>query len=538
MPNAIYSYVYYEPLPESGMVTRQNRSSVMPPVPGITVPATATLHEHSTFQPVIPPATYTDSNAKVYNFGFMNVSGCVGTGEVSTDINNLPGYGSSPALIVTNHVINILVVYIRHEFATKGPRICLDAFEETNGVFFKNNFLTGINPDFALIPDVEAYGYLPVQGYEEYIVAAPNPKPTRGDFDNTSVFEKWGKLEGPDGNPVIGDNRQVTVNREAKSNISVFAFYKQQVSVYITGGYHSPDIILFEPFSATTPGINIPMGSVNTRVIEGVHYGFGAVVHNDSAYDANTSVTFWNIPGGAGLPGTFLDTRTVVVPAHNSVTVLSSQPFINSSQHHCAAVSISAPDSPCQFNPTSSNDSANIPSPVTVPGGAVIPRSCSAWRNTDAIIALIAKLWQFEIALGDVSAYETAPIGIRFATRYVAAGFENNDKVREIIKANAGIYSKTPAYLIPQIMEALPAADLKTVVTLISKGSIEEQKDSGYILNFADKKETTFKVSGVVPGDGKAGDTYLVQVTAQYPKTGRLPARSVGFLEVLVVNGK
>ncbi len=389
MPNAIYSYVYYEQLPKGGTKTRQNRNlTTLPtylPVPGLTVPSTNGLAIASLFLPDLPPATYTDSSGNVYNFGFMNVSGCAGTGETSTDINHLPGSAPFPRLVVTNQVIKILVVYIRHEVGRKGgPSICLDAFDETAGIFLHDYFLQGINPDDGLKSDVEVFGYLPVQGYEEFIVAARNPKNIKGVADSSAVFHKWGKLEGPDGNPVMGDNGALTVNRNATSNITVFAFYKQQAS-YIFGGYHSTDIILFTPFSAHTRGADIRMGNENTLLLSGGRYGFAAMVHNDTAYDTSTNVTFWNIPGEVGQPGTLLDLQTVTVPAGGSVIVFSSQPFINSGGHYGAAVSISVPDSPCQFNPTSSRDSVHIPSPVTVPGGDVIPHSCSAWRNTFAI---------------------------------------------------------------------------------------------------------------------------------------------------------
>ena len=82
----------------------------------------------------------------------------------------------------------------------------------------------------------------------------------------------------------------------------------------------------------------------------------------------------------------------------------------------------------------------------------------------------------------------------------------------------------------------LPVADLKTAVTLVSKGKIKK-RGGGYVLDFADKRETKFKVSGIVLASAKAGDTFLVQVTAQYPKEGLMAARSAGFLEVLVVQG-
>jgi len=147
--------------------------------------------------------------------------------------------------------------------------------------------------------------------------------------------------------------------------------------------------------------------------------------------------------------------------------------------------------------------------------------------------------WHLDISLGDLHVYAGAPIGIQLNTQHVAANFAQDSKVLEIVKANTRIYSKTPPYLIPALREKLPSVDLKPVVALVSKGKIAPQKaGGGYVLNFDNKAETDFTVSGVVPADAKPGDTFLVQLTAQYPQTGRLPARSVGFLEILIVKSK
>jgi len=535
MPSAIYQYVYYEPLVVSGPVTRQTRnpatSSKYLPVPGILVPSTNVLATGSTFTPDVPPATYTNAGF-TYNFGFMNVSGCVGAGETSTDIAHLPGTAPLAPLVVGTQVINILVVYIKHGGSGGpvggGPGIYLDAFNETTGAFLDNFFVTSIAPDNSLTSNVNVYGSLAIEPHAETLAAAAHPINTPMVVNSTATFDKWVKLEGPTGNPVIsGHSLNLGVGASTPSDITAFAFYKDRASAYITGGYESPDILLFTPFSASALGALLPIGS--SSVLAGVHYGFAAVVHNDSAYEVSTKVTFWNIPGGVGTAGAMLDTQTVIIPATSSATVISSMPFINSGGHTCAAVSIDTDDSPCQFDPTSSADAVNIPSPVPV------GHNCSAWRNTDAVIVSPGAEWDFEINLGDIHHYGDAQIAIEFNVQHAAADFARNEEAFEIIKTHRRIYAKTPPYLIPVLRKKLPSAEIKPVVKLVSKGEIQERQGEGYLLSFVDKAATGFKVSGVVPANAKAGDTFLVQLTAHYPKTGRVPARAVGFLQILLV---
>lgn len=537
MPSAIYQYVYYEPLNVGGPQTRQNRipatSSKYLPVPGILVPSTNVLATGSTFTPDVPPATYSHAG-HTYNFGFMNVSGCVGAGETSTDIAHLPGTAPLAPLVVGNQVINILVVYIVHSGGGPGgpggPGIYLDAFNETTGAFLDNFFVSSIAPDNSLTSNVNVYGSLPVEPHAETLVAAAQPINTPMVVNSTAVFDKWVKLEGPAGNPVIsGNSLNLGVGASTHSDIAAFAFYKDRASVYITGGYESPDILLFTPFSTSSLGALVPIGSWDTSVSTGVHYGFAAVVHNESAYEVSTKVTFWNIPGGVGTSGAMLDTQTVIIPATSSLTVFSSMPFINTGGHTCAVVSIDTDDSPCQFAPTSSADSVNIPNPLP------IGHNCSAWRNTNTISVSPGTEWNFEIALGDIQHYGEAQIAIEFNVQHAAADFARNEEAFEVIKRHQRIYAKTPPYLIPVLRKKLPVADLKPVIKLVSKGEIEERNGEGYLLRFADKTATGFKVAGVVPADAKAGDTFLVQLTAHYPKTGRVPAKSIGFLQILVV---
>jgi len=542
MPNAIYNYVYYEPLTVGGPVTRQNRnpatSSKYLPIPGITVPSTNDLATGSTFTPDVPPSTYTDGSGNTYNFGFMNVSGCVGAGETSTDYSNLPGSGSFAPLIVGTQVINILVVYIVHGTGGGGggPAIYLDAFDETTGAFLDNFFVNSISPDSTLAPNVNVYGSLAVEAISETVEASTNPLHTTGVADSSAVFDKWVKLEGPSGNPVIsGGSVDLVVGASTPSDITAFAFYKDPASVYITGGYQSPDIILFTPFSTTSLGTPVPIGLGDTTLLPGVSYGFAAVIHNDSEYEVSCDVTFWNIPGGVGTAGTFLDTQTVVIEALSSQTVISSMPFINPGGHTCAVVSIDTDDSPCQFDPTGSADSVYIPNPLSN-----VAHSCSAWRNTDAMFIFHSLPWHFEISLGELPVeYEGVQIGLQFRTQHVPVDFAQKENVLKESRIHRRIYGKTPPYLIPALREKLHLVDLKPTVSLDKQGELSVHPEgNGHLVNFRNKKETKFTVSGIVPENAKPGDTYLFQVTARYPRAGRLAAKTIEFLEILIVKGK
>jgi hypothetical protein len=541
MPFATYQYVYYEPLTVGGPETRQNRnpatSSKYVPIPGITVPATNDLATGSSFTPDTPPASYTDSVGNTYNFGFMNVSGCAGAGETSTDINNLPGSSPFAPLVVGTQPINILVLYIAHRTGPGGggPGIYLDAMDETTGTFLDNFFVNSITPDNSLTHNVNVYGSLAVEPRAETVQASTNPINTPGVVNSTAIFDKWGQLEGP-AQTIAGTN--LTIGASTPSNITAFAFYKEPASTYITGSYESPDIILFTPFSTTSVGTAVPITGGSTTVIAGVQYGFAAVIHNDSAFEVSTKVTFWTIPEGLATMGILLDTQTVLIPASTSQVVISSVPFVNTGgadSHTCAAVSLYTADSPCGFNPTTSADAVNIPSPL-----ANVSHSCSAWRNTDSIFVFPGEPWHLILGLGEIPLeYEKLSIGIQFTTQHVAANWAQNDKVLEEVRIHKRIYSKVPPYLIPVLRKALPVVNIKPELKLASKGEISKQPEANdYVLHFADKKQTNFTVSGVVPANAKVGDIYLFEITATYPKAGRLPAKKVQFLQSLVVKAK
>ncbi|BAU53541.1 hypothetical protein [Mucilaginibacter gotjawali] len=542
MPNAIYNYVYYEPLAVGGPVTRQNRipasSSTYVPVPGIIVPPTNDLAPGSQFHPDMPPASHTQGTT-TYTFGFINVSGC-GAGQTSTNLANLPGSDPDNPLLVGSQTINILAVYLASGISGPGgggPGIYLDAFDETTGEFLDNFFVTGIAPDNGLTHNVNVYGSLGVVPATETVTAAANPMPTPAVINSNANFDKWDILEGAGSNPqVSGQNLIVTGN--TPSNLVAFAFYQQPESVYITGGYESPDIILFTPFSTTSIGTVVPVIGGDTKVLPGVSYGFAARIHNDSEFEVSTKVTFWTIPEGVATIGQYLDTQVATVPAGGSTIVYSSVPFVNAGgidSHTCAAVSLFTPGTACSFNANSLSSATDIPRP-----DINVAHSCSAWRNTDTLFVSPGAPWHIILGLGRVHHFDpVAEISIAVNVRHVAADFAKNDKVLEVVRANRAIYCKTPPYLIPSLHEELPVTELKHEIIPVSKGRIEQHKEYGrHIVQFENPAETEFKISGTVPGNAKPGEIYLVQVNAHYPRNGKQPSRIVSFLEALVVKGK
>ncbi|WP_295671235.1 hypothetical protein [uncultured Mucilaginibacter sp.] len=543
MPNAIYNYVYYHTLPVGGGLTRQNRnpasSSVYSPVPGIVVPPTNDLAPGSQFHPDLPPASHTQGTT-TYTFGFINVSGC-GAGQTSTNLASLPGSDPDNPLLVGSETINILAVYLASGISGPGgggPGIYLDAFDETAGEFLNNFFVTGIAPDNGLTHNVNVYGSLAIVPATETVTAAANPMATPAVINSNANFDKWDILEANGSNP-HANGQNLVVTGSTGSDLTAFAIYQQPQSVYITGDYASPDIILFTPFSTTSMGTVVPNVGYDTEVIAGLHYGFAAKVHNDSEYEVSAMVTFWTIPQGLATIGQYLDTQTVAVPAGGSTIVYSSVPFVNAGgadTHTCAAVSLFVPGSSlCNFNANSLSSAADMEDPTVV-----YPKCGSAWRNTNSITLFPGAPWHLILGLGPIHHFDQAgEISIALSVQHVPANFAQNDKVLEVVRANRAIYGKTPPYLIPDLRKQLPVTELKHEITPISKGRIAQHKAHGrHIVQFENAHETQFKISGTLPEYAKPGDIYLVQVNAHYPKNGRKPARTVGFLQALFVKGK
>jgi hypothetical protein len=111
------------------------------------------------------------------------------------------------------------------------------------------------------------------------------------------------------------------------------------------------------------------------------------------------------------------------------------------------SIDVAAIGAACNFDPTSSADSVNIPNPDANP-----VHSCSAWRNTTTLAAIVGHPWHLELGLGHLpEEYAGLPIGIQFQAQHVAADYAQNDRIVELVKAHKGIYRNTPPYLIPAL---------------------------------------------------------------------------------------
>jgi kumamolisin len=307
-------------------------------------------------------------------------------------------------------------------------------------------------------------------------------------------------------------------------------------AVYISGGYQTPDIILTD----LTTNMPVPIGGApggpwDTLLKPGTDYGFSAVVHNDSDVPANdVVVTFWAIPGGVGTNGSMVGTPQMVatIPPFSSVTINSPTPFTSApaGQHLCAVVSIYSAATRCQV------DAANalqIPDPG-LPG----THACSAWRNTDSTLANSGSRFKFILGLGEVQIRQAEPVQLQFISVHIPAKWTKIAKVREIesILNFVGAKNNYPLYLLPEIKRSFSPINLKTQLTVIHGGKIEEKAPERWnIFPNGNNENLSFEVTGEIPVSAKKGDMVLVHVNAKYPKTGKKSARSIGFLEVIHV---
>ncbi len=265
---------------------------------------------------------------------------------------------------------------------------------------------------------------------------------------------------------------------------------------YITGGYQSPDILLFDSANHAVPEGGEPDG--DTLLLPNTNYKVSAVVHNSSSTPAtNTTVRFWQIPGGVATNGTLIDVVTVTVPANGSVQVDSAHPFVSAppGEHRCAAVSIYNSQSPdATVDPVTA---AEIPDPDTD-----VAHSASGWRNTDSMFVLAGKPWNL-VLQGTLLRDARVPVTVAVKASLAAANLENTPAAAKVVRTmqQAGARSSLPVFLIPAVRATLPSVDLGIQVGPIKaiEASVAE-----------------FSVSGVIPADANPGDRYLVEVSAKY----------------------
>ena len=312
----------------------------------------------------------------------------------------------------------------------------------------------------------------------------------------------------------------------------------QPPSVYISGGYQSPDIILTDPDTGTPVQLGgQPGGPWDTLLVPGAPYDLSAVIHNDSETEAsNVQVSFWAIPGGVGISGTSLGPPKIVsVPPNGSVPVSSPGQFIgpDTGQHMCAAVSIYSPATRCAIDATLAQE---IPDP-----GASGEPKCSAWRNTDSIFGIAGLGFGFKVGLGELPFHLAEPIKLGINPVHVSSKWLQAAKADEIAVSPklASARPRIPPYLLPSAFRTLPAIDLKPRVKALGRGKMAPKGAGSWDFSpAAGESSHAFELTGKIPKTAKKGDIVLVKVTASYPRAGEWAARTVEFLEVIHIRNE
>jgi kumamolisin len=301
---------------------------------------------------------------------------------------------------------------------------------------------------------------------------------------------------------------------------------------YISGGYQSPDIILTDVITlAPVPVGGVPGGLFDTLLAPNTGYGFSANVHNDSATAANNvEVRFWAMPGGVGLNGNMIGVPQVVsIPPYGTVNVKASADFMSAApgRHQCAVVSLYNPASGCTIQATTAQQ---IPDPGV--GGY---HSCSAWRNTDSMIAIRQGPFGFVLGFG-IPEKSGEPIVVKFHPVHVPAGWAQMDKVREINKVLGFVGAKNiyPLYLLPEINKNFAPAAITTKLASPVGARIEEKgANLWHVFAEGDGTDVSLEVTGDVPQHARKGDILLMYVAANYPRVAGRGPRLVEFLEVI-----
>lgn len=321
------------------------------------------------------------------------------------------------------------------------------------------------------------------------------------------------------------------------NGMAILSGFEALDTVYILGGYQSPDIILTD-LSTNTP---VPIGGQpggrwDTLLAPSTNYGFSANVNNDGPNAANgVVVTFWAIPGGVGTNGTMVGIpQTVNIPAYSTVPVNASAPFTSAppGEHLCAVVSLYSPSAGCSVDATTALE---IPSP-----GYSMTHECSAWRNTDSMLAGPGAHFGFHIGLGILPFHLEEPVQLEIDTKHVPATWLQTPVARGIANTlrAVGAKSNVPLYLLPGLRQGFATAAVKPKVKAKHGLEIKEREAGVWLLRPEAKAETSLEISGAVPADAKPGDVLLVNVTATYPRIKGRAARTVEFLEFVYVTDK
>lgn len=310
---------------------------------------------------------------------------------------------------------------------------------------------------------------------------------------------------------------------------------------WITGGYHTPDIILIDPLTSL-PVYNAPGTDAELR--PGTNYGFQACVHNDSATEArNTVVRFWHFPGGVGSAGALLDIQTAAIPPMGTVIVTSNVPFPSApaGEHRCAVVSL--------YNAMSTNCTIDASTAALVPSW-VAGESCSAWRNTDSMRIYVGVPWYIylEASLDEhIHIPNPGPVEIDVETLAVPRNFAELPELRTV--RDSLIAAGIPAQKMHKLDSLQPLLHHTDLGVAIASGRAQggdvkrEQAARGGTAVAAPtstkltytKGRAPFTITGSVPASAQPGDIFMVRVKATYPEQKGTPSRVISFLQELTV---
>jgi len=322
------------------------------------------------------------------------------------------------------------------------------------------------------------------------------------------------------------------------NGVALLTAFNQLESVYILGGYQSPDIIITNlTTNQPVPIGGQPGGRWDTLLEPSTNYGFSANVHNDSSTAVDgVVVSFWSIPGGVGTNGAMVGTpRTVSIPPLSTVNVQASAPFVSAppGDHLCAVVSLYGPMSGCDTNATTALE---IPSP-----GYSDSHQCSAWRNTDSMFVGPGGRFGFHIGLGVINFHLEEPVLLEINTKHVPATWNQTPVVLGITDTlrAVGAKSNLPLYLLPGIRQGLLTVPVKPKVKAKHGLDVKEREPGVWLVKPEKRAETTsLEISGEAPANAAAGDVLLVSVTATYPRIKGRAAQTVEFLEFVYVTDR
>jgi hypothetical protein len=322
------------------------------------------------------------------------------------------------------------------------------------------------------------------------------------------------------------------------NGMGILTSLQELESVYILGGYQSPDIILTDLMTQKPVPIGgQPGGRWDTLLEPSTDYGFSANVHNDSSQTVTgVVVSFWAIPGGVGTNGTMVGTpQTVSIPPYSTKNVPASAPFHSAppDEHLCAVVSLYSPATGCDTNAATA---LQIPNP-----GYSDTHQCSAWRNTDSMLAGPGGRFGFHVGLGVIPFHLEEPVLLGIDAKHVPATWAQTPMVQGIADTlrAVGANSNVPLYLLPGLRQALVTVPVKPRVNAKHGLEVKEREPGVWLLRPEERTEaTSLEISAEVPASARPGDVLLVNVTATYPRIKGRAARTVEFLEFVFVTDK